>query len=208
MHAMASCGKATRHFSQCSRISKGMAFLDGCRSRLGLHSAATDHLSSPKHERAAGRGQRPQLRFFDEAFAVARAIELEDGPAIGNAAVRTADLLGMCAARVSGTPHLRTMSALSHSASLKPDLMDGAIPNPGLAPMRAALQRALLYSSGGRMGDRIDEIPKHIIAERVMGLPADIRVDKEPAFKNVPAGRETQALTLRATGQGAGSTST
>ena len=145
---------------------------------------------------------------FDEALAVARAIELEDGPAIGNAAVRTADLLGMCAARVSGTPHLRTMSALSHSASLKPDLMDGAIPNPGLAPMRAALQRALLYSSGGRMGDRIDEIPKHIIAERVMGLPADIRVDKEPAFKNVPAGRETQALTLRATGQGAGSTST
>jgi hypothetical protein len=46
MHAGASCGNATRHFSQYSRISKGMAFLDGCRSRLGLHSAATDHLSS------------------------------------------------------------------------------------------------------------------------------------------------------------------
>lgn len=30
-----------------------MAFLDGCRSRLGLHSAATDHLSSPKHRDAA-----------------------------------------------------------------------------------------------------------------------------------------------------------
>src|SRR5580765_5116680 len=32
MHAAASCGKATWHFSQCSRISKGMAFPDGCSS--------------------------------------------------------------------------------------------------------------------------------------------------------------------------------
>src|SRR5687768_5074679 len=34
MHAAASCGKATPHFSQCSRISKGMAFLEGCVFRL------------------------------------------------------------------------------------------------------------------------------------------------------------------------------
>ena len=80
--------------------------------------------------------------------------------------------------------------------------------DPGLAPMRAAFKRALLYSPGGRIGDRIDEILKHILAERVMGLPADIRVDKETAFKNVPTGRETEAFALRARGQGAGSTST
>jgi hypothetical protein len=67
--------------------------------------------------------------------------------------------------------------------------------------MRAAFKRALLYSPGGRIGDRIDEILKHIIAERVLGLPADIRVDKETAFRNVPIG---QALALRATGSGGG----
>jgi hypothetical protein len=71
--------------------------------------------------------------------------------------------------------------------------------------LRAALQRALLCSPGGRIGGRIDEILKHIIAERVLGLPADIRVDKDTAFRNVPTG---QALALRATGQGVGSTST
>ena len=68
-------------------------------------------------------------------------------------------------------PPLGTTSALSHSASFEPDLMHGAIPDPGLAPRRAAFQRALLYSPGGRTGDRIDEILKHIIAERVMDSP-------------------------------------
>jgi hypothetical protein len=36
-------------------------------------------------ERAAGRRRGPD---FDEAFALARAIEIEDGPAIDNAAAR------------------------------------------------------------------------------------------------------------------------
>lgn len=74
--------------------------------------------------------------------------------------------------------------------------------------MRAAFQEALLYSPGGRIGGGPDEILKNIIAERVLGLPADIRVDKDTAFKNVPTSRETEALGLRARGQGAGSTST
>ena len=34
-----------------------------------------------------------------------------------------------------------------------------------------------------------DEILKNIIAERVLGLPGDIRVDKDVAFKDMPTGR-------------------
>ena len=89
MHAAASCGKGTRHFSQCSRISKGMAFLESYGSRLRLHSAATDHLSSPKPRMAEGfvthsgyrrAAHEPRVLRRDLA---ARAIEFEDAPAIG-----------------------------------------------------------------------------------------------------------------------------
>jgi hypothetical protein len=77
------------------------------------------------------------------------------------------------------------MSALSHGASFAPDLMDmgDVIRDAGLSPMRAAFQEALLYSPGRRIGGGRDEILKDIIAERVLGLPADIRVDKETAFR-------------------------
>ena len=34
-----------------------------------------------------------------------------------------------------------------------------------------------------------DEILKNIIAERVLGLPGDVRVDKDVAFKDMPTGR-------------------
>jgi hypothetical protein len=71
-----------------------------------------------------------------------------------------------------GTAHCATMSALSH-ASFVPDLMvmGGAIPDLALAPMRATFHEALLYSPGGRIGGGPDEILKHIVAERVLGLP-------------------------------------
>jgi hypothetical protein len=74
--------------------------------------------------------------------------------------------------------------------------------------MRATLQQALIYSADGQIGGGRDEILKNIIAEPILGLPADIRVDKEAALKNMPTGRETEALALRARGQEARSTST
>ena len=77
MHATASCGKGTRHFSQCSRISKGMASLDECRSRLGLHSDAIDHLSSPKH--CDGRGPL-SARSVPGAIEPSSFLETQDAP--------------------------------------------------------------------------------------------------------------------------------
>jgi alkylation response protein AidB-like acyl-CoA dehydrogenase len=65
----------------------------------------------------------------------------------------------------------------------------GIICDSTLAPLAAAFQSSLLSSAGLRIAGGTDEILKNIIAERVLGLPGDIRVDKDLAFKELPAGR-------------------
>jgi alkylation response protein AidB-like acyl-CoA dehydrogenase len=65
----------------------------------------------------------------------------------------------------------------------------GIIDDPALAPLAAAFQGGLLSSPGLRIAGGTDEILKNIIAERVLGLPGDIRVDKNVPFKDMPRGR-------------------
>jgi len=65
----------------------------------------------------------------------------------------------------------------------------GIIDDPALAPLSAAFQGGLLSSPGLRIAGGTDEILKNIIAERVLGLPGDIRVDKNVPFKDMPRGR-------------------
>ena len=65
----------------------------------------------------------------------------------------------------------------------------GILADPGEAPMQAAFQQSLLWAPGLRIAGGTDEILKNIIAERVLGLPGDVRVDKDVAFKDMPTGR-------------------
>ena len=65
----------------------------------------------------------------------------------------------------------------------------GAVMDPQLAPMDALFQEALLYAPALRIAGGSDEILRNIIAERVLGLPGDVRVDKDAPFSAVRSGR-------------------
>ena len=56
------------------------------------------------------------------------------------------------------------------------------------APMNAWFQNALLYSPGKRIAGGTDEIMRNIVAERVLGLPGDVRADKDIPFNQIPTG--------------------
>ena len=50
------------------------------------------------------------------------------------------------------------------------------------APADAIFQQSFMWAPGLRIAGGTDEILKNIIAERVLGLPQDVRVDKDKAF--------------------------
>ncbi len=54
------------------------------------------------------------------------------------------------------------------------------------APVNGAWQSFFLGIPGIRIGGGTDEIQRNIMSERFLGLPGDIRVDKDVAFKDVP----------------------
>lgn len=147
---------------------------------------------------------------FEQIFHLVRNTDLESGPAIEDRLIRSklADLF--CRAQGMKYTNFRTMSALSQGKTPGPEVSIGKLVNSGRLqeaadlgsdilgekgllmdedmPMRALFQRAYLYSPGWRLGGGTDEILRNTIAERVLGLPPDIRVDKGLAFKDIPTG--------------------
>ncbi|CAO1649067.1 acyl-CoA dehydrogenase family protein [Parasphingorhabdus sp. NYA22] len=58
----------------------------------------------------------------------------------------------------------------------------GIIADKDEAPSDAIFQESFMWAPGLRIAGGTDEILKNIIAERVLGLPQDVRVDKDKTF--------------------------
>jgi alkylation response protein AidB-like acyl-CoA dehydrogenase len=107
---------------------------------------------------------------------------------------------------------MRSLSALSQGKTPGPEASISKLVNAGMAqdmaamavalqdqfgiirdaersPAQAAFQEALIGSPGMRIAGGTDEILRNIIAERVLGMPGEIRVDKSLPFKDLPSGR-------------------
>ena len=62
----------------------------------------------------------------------------------------------------------------------------GVVSDPAHAEVEGKFQAMLLRSPATRVEGGTDEILRNIIAERVLGLPGDIRVDKDVPFNQIP----------------------
>jgi alkylation response protein AidB-like acyl-CoA dehydrogenase len=159
---------------------------------------------------AVGETRRPDAL---DLLELARNLNLEDGrPATQDRAVR--ERIAEWYAQDAGLKNtrLRIMTALARGetpgpensiakvvtapmqqgiASFGMDLlgMSGGVMDPDLAPMHALFQDALLSSPGMRIAGGSDEILRNIISERVLGLPGDVRVDKDQPFNKQADGR-------------------
>ncbi len=147
---------------------------------------------------------------FEQIFALARELEIDGRPAIENQAVR--DKLATWYCETAGLKYnrMRSISALSRGETPGPEnsiakvvsarkaqeiatfgteLMEecGVVTDPALVPADGRYQQSFLQSPSMRIAGGTDEILRNIIAERVLGLPQEPRVDKDKTFRAAQA---------------------
>ena len=155
-----------------------------------------------------GRAEGPD---FGQVFALTRKVAIAGRRAVDDSAVR--DRLAAWYVREAGLKftRLRAQTALSRGGAPGPensigklvsatklqeiatfgvDLLGarGILTDPEVAAMNALFQQAYLYAPSKRIAGGTDEILRNIIAERVLGLPPEMRADKGIPFNKIPAG--------------------
>jgi alkylation response protein AidB-like acyl-CoA dehydrogenase len=146
---------------------------------------------------------------FPELFDLCCRIETPNGLAVDDPAVR--QKLATWAVRTTGLKYngFRAISAISRGETPGPEnsigklvagstmqeiamfaeelmAQAGIMTDPDLTAAAGRFQKMLLRSPATRVEGGTDEILRNIIAERVLGLPADIRVDKDVPFNRIP----------------------
>jgi len=157
---------------------------------------------------AVGNSSGPDVT---ELMRLANSIQLEGGSALDDSAVREKIADWYCQSAGLRNTNYRTISALSRGGTPGPEnsitkvvsankqqqlagfameLMDmgGIIRDAELTPDRGAFMQAFMGAPGFRIAGGTDEILRNIISERVLGLPPEIRVDKNVPFNEVPQG--------------------
>lgn len=146
--------------------------------------------------------------YFPELFSLCLEAEVDGRPAVNDPAV--CSKLAQFAVRQSGLRYtgMRAITALSKGQTPGPESSIGklvagstmqelamfALDLQGQAgvvwdkssPQDGRFQALLMRSPATRIEGGSDEILRNIIGERVLGLPGDIRVDKDVAFKDIP----------------------
>ncbi len=177
------------------------------REHEGWRAAITTLMNERSSIGAGGGGGD-----VDNLIALARSVTLDGRPALEDASVR--QKIARFYIRGKGVRYagLRTLTALSRGetpgpessigklvgAPLRQELAafglelvgaHGMLDDETVAPESAAWQQMYLRSPGMRLAGGTDEILRNIIAERVLGLPPEIRVDKDVPFTDIPSGR-------------------
>ncbi len=79
-------------------------------------------------------------------------------------------------------------SMLQEIATYALDLQgaEGVLADSDQSEVAGQFQKMVLSSPSSRIAGGTDEVMRNIIAERVLGLPGDIRVDKNVPFNKIP----------------------
>jgi acyl-CoA dehydrogenase len=142
----------------------------------------------------------------DELLELARNTELEDGAAIRNGHVRSKIADWYVQAQGLKYTRYRTLTAMSRGQTPGPEssiikvvaapkmqdlgalameLMGPAGIMTSDVPGAGGFQAQWIGGAGFRIAGGTDEILRNIVAERVLGLPQDVRVDKDVAFNQL-----------------------